>query len=187
MNVRKKLLTIVSCVSFISLNALAIEDNAGKHLVLNLIGTGYMYESTVPDIDGDGIDDPAICFDVNVFDTNNDKILGAGTDCLSNIQPVGTGLALVGTSIFNLSGGTLMTRGNTTVQPVLQQTITSAGQRITHITGAAGTGNAILAGSGRFKHATGSARLSGMVDMSSFGGDVGDPITFDCLLVINMD
>ena len=41
----------------LSLNALAGDGGGGKHYVLNLTGTGYMYESFVEDIDGDGIDD----------------------------------------------------------------------------------------------------------------------------------
>ena len=57
-----KLLIMITAVCLgASFNALA-KQNGGKHLVLNLIGTGNMYEGLVPDIDGDNIDDPAICF-----------------------------------------------------------------------------------------------------------------------------
>ena len=159
----------------------------GKHLVLNLVGTGFMYEDTVPDIDGDGNDDPAICFDVALIDQKNNRVVGAATDCLSDLTPTDTGVALVGTSYFHLPQGTLITRGSTSVQPVLQPTVTTWGHNITHITGASGTGNAIIGGTKRFAGATGTARLSGMVDLSGFSQVVGDPMTFDCLFVIDLD
>lgn len=170
-----------------SLQAEDKSDDAGKHFVLNLVGTGHMYENTVPDIDGDGQDDPAMCFDVQVFDAHTNKIIGKGTDCLAKVTPTGTGVALVGTTYFHFSGGTLITRGKTSVQPVFHPTITPRGEVITHITGASSNDNAILGGTGRFAHAKGTARLSGMVNMANFSGNIGDPISFDCLFVVNLD
>ena len=84
-----------------------------------------MYESTVPDIDGDEVDDDAICFDVNLVDMKNNHVIGTATDCLSNITPTGTGLSLVGTSFFHMPQGTIITRGKTTVQPILVSTLKS--------------------------------------------------------------
>ena len=141
-------------------------QGGGKHLVLNLVGSGDMYESVVPDIDGDFIDDPAICFDVKLVNMKNQQVIGTATDCLSNITPMGTGLTLVGTSFFTMPNGTLITRGSTTVQPVLHSTVTPNGQNITHITGASTDGNSIIGSTGRFKNATGIVRLSGMVDIT---------------------
>jgi hypothetical protein len=187
MNIRTVILVVMTLFIGVSANAFAKDKGGGKHFVFNLVGAGPMYESTVPDIDGDEKDDPAICFDVDLVNMQNQQIIGTATDCLSNITPVGTGLALVGTSIFNLPSGTIMTRGKTTVQPVLQPIVTPNGQVITHTTGASGIDNAILGGSGQFKNATGTARLSGMVDLTDFGGLVGDPIAFDCLFVIDLD
>ncbi|MCK4834292.1 MAG: hypothetical protein KAT12_05925, partial [Gammaproteobacteria bacterium] len=161
-----KIITGISTICLflgISFNALAEGNGGGKHYVFNLIGTGAMYTSTVADIDGDGIDDPAICFDVDLVDAKNQQLVGTGTDCLSDVTPTGTGLALVGTTFFHLPEGDLVVRGKTTVQPVLQPTVTPAGQTITHTTGAAGTGNAVIDGTGRFTGAAGTARLSGMV------------------------
>ena len=165
---------LVSCALLLSFS-LQAEDksgNAGKHLVLNLVGTGSMYENMVPDIDGDGQDDLAMCF---------------GTDCLAMVTPTATGVALVGTTYFHLPGGTLITRGKTSVQPVFHPTVTPRGQVITHITGASSDENAIVGGTGRFAHARGTARLSGMVSMANFSGSVGDPISFDCLFVVALD
>lgn len=185
-----KIITSFAAICFflgLSFHAMAEGNSAGKHFVLNLTGTGYMYES-VEDLDGDGVaDDPAICFDVDLINAKNQQRIGTATDCLSNVTPTGTGLALVGTTYFHLHEGDLVVRGNTSVQPVFQSTVTPAGQNITHITGAAGTGNAVVDGTARFAGATGTARLSGMVDLSGFGGNVGDPIFFDCLFVIDLN
>lgn len=185
----KNIAALVISVCFLAPAAQAQGVGGGKRLILNLLGAGPMYESTVPDIDGDNIDDPAICFDVEIGVVNgqNRQVIGTGTDCLSNITPIGTGLALVGTTYFNLPQGTLITRGNTTVQPVLQPTVTTSGHPITHATAAAGTGNAVIGGTGRFARATGTSRLGGLVDLSGFGGSVGDPIFFDCLFIVDLD
>ena len=159
---------------------------AENTMFLNLVGTGNMYESTVADIDGDGEADDAICFDVDLINAKNQQLIGTATDCLSNITGVDTGLALVGTTFFRMPQGGLVVRGNTTVQPVFHETVTPAGQNMTHTTGAAGTGNAVIEGTGRFAGITGTARLSGMVDLSGFAGNIGDPISFDCLFVIDL-
>jgi len=145
-----------------------------------------MYESTVPDIDGDGVDDRAMCFNVNVFNVKNNKMIGRGTDCLAMVTPTDAGVALVGTTYFYLPDGKLVTRGKTSVQPVFHPTTTPRGQSITHITGASSDGNSVIDGTGRFVNANGTVRLSGMVNMEKFLGNVGDPITFDCLFVIDL-
>jgi hypothetical protein len=175
------------CMLSIALPLSAKNAGGGNHLVLNLVGTGMMYMSTVPDIDGDFIDDDAICFDVDLVNAKNRQVIGTATDCLSNVMPSGLGLMLVGTTYFHMPQGTLVTRGLTSVQPVGWPTVTPSGQDITHITGASGTGNAILHGTKRFANRTGTVRLSGMVDLSGFGGAVNDPIAFDCLFVIDLD
>ena len=166
---------------------LAGDQGGGKHLVFNLVGTGHQYASTVPDIDGDGVDDPALCFDVSLVNMKNQQLVGSATDCLSEISMEETGVALVGTTYFHLPNGTLVTRGRTTVAPVLHETITPAGHMMTHVTGASSDDYAILGGYGRFARANGTARLSGMVNLSAFTGTAGDPITFDCLFVIDIE
>jgi hypothetical protein len=187
-----KLKSVMPYIISMSLLGVAFSTSArdvggGKHFVLNLVGTGPMYEDTVPDIDGDFNPDPAICFDTDLYNGKNRQLIGTATDCLSNIMPSGLGVKLVGTTFFHMPQGTLVTRGSTTVQPVGWPTVTPSGQTITHITGASGTENAILDGTGRFAGSTGTVRLSGMVDMTSFGGNPGDPIAFDCLFIIDLD
>lgn len=187
MNRKTASIVFVSMLYGLSFTASAKDNGGGKHYVFNLVGTGPMYESTVPDIDGDGVDDDAICFDVDLVDMKNQQFIGKATDCLSNVTPTGTGVALVGTSYFHTPFGDLVTRGNTSVQPVFHPTVTPDGQNMTHITGAAGTGNAIIDGTRRFKGATGTVRLSGMVDLTNFAGNVGDPMAFNCLFIIDLD
>ncbi len=157
---------------------------AGKQMILNLVGTGVATPGTVPDIDGDGIDDPADCFTVDLKDMTagqSGQFVGTATDCLSDVTPVGGGLSLVGTTIFEMPQGQLVSRGLTTVQPT-----THGSPDVTHITGAIPDGsNDVLSGTKKFKNAAGTVRLSGAVNMSKLASD--GEITFDCIFVINLD
>jgi hypothetical protein len=151
----------------------------GTSVVLRLLGTGQAYDGMVPDIDGDGADDPATCFDVDLLDAMGRKI-GTATDCLSNITPSGDGLKLVGTTIFRLPNGTFTSRGNTTVQPVTTSEPTPA----THITGAIPMdgANGVLGGTGAYNGFMAQVRLSGAVNMSQLNSD--GLIAFDCLFAV---
>ena len=147
--------------------------------VLRLLGDAVAYESMVPDIDGDGVDDPALCFDVDLLDASGRKI-GTATDCLSNITGVDGGLSLVGTTIFRLNNGTFISRGHTTVQPITTSEPTPA----THTTGAIpmnGT-NGVIDGTGAYKHFEAQVRLSGAVNLSRL--DSEGRIAFDCLFSV---
>jgi hypothetical protein len=86
-----------------------------------LVGTGEAFSSTVPDIDGDGdgVADEATCFTIDLIDLDSNEIIGDATDCLSNITPDGDGLRVIGTTTFNFPQGQLVTRGETTAQPLL--------------------------------------------------------------------
>jgi hypothetical protein len=151
----------------------------GRAVVLRLLGTGQAYEGTVPDLDGDGEDDSATCFDVGLYSASG-KMIGTATDCLSEITPAGDGLALIGTTIFRLPNGTFVSRGYTTVQPVTTGVPTPA----THITGAVPVdgSNGVLYGTGAFTGFAAQVRLSGAVNMSQLDSD--GLITFDCLFAI---
>ena len=151
----------------------------GNGTVLRLAGTGVAYEGTVMDIDGDGEEDDALCFDVELFDSSGRKI-GTATDCLSMINPVGDGLALVGTTIFNLPNGTFISRGYTTVQPLT----TNVPSPATHTTGAVPMpgSNGVIHGTGAYKNFQAEVRLAGAVNMSRLDSD--GEITFDCLFSV---
>ncbi len=155
---------------------------AKPNLVVALRGTGMAVPDLVPDIDGDGQDDEALCFDVDLVDLKSGRTIGAATDCLSNITPVGDGMALVGTTYFHFPEGVLVTRGLTSVLPT-----TIGSPNFTHITGAVPDHgeNGVLFGTGRFYEASGAARLSGAVNLSELGSD--GKITFDCIFIIDLD
>ncbi len=171
------------CLGVSSSAVIAKDPNLGNVMVLNLIGTSEGTPSTVPDIDGDGEADDATCFTVDLVNAKNGHWIGSADDCLSMIEAVDGGISLVGTTYFHLPQGTLVTRGKTTVQPAVTNIVTRTNRTMTHITGAAGAGNAILEEStGRFTGQEGTVRLSGMVDMSVEG-----EITFDCLFVIALN
>jgi hypothetical protein len=138
----------------------------GNATVLRLAGTGKAYDGYVPDID-------------DLYNASGHRI-GTATDCLSEINAVGDGLALVGTTIFNLPNGTFMTRGYTTVQPITTSMPTPA----THTTGAIpmNGNNGVLHGTGAYKKFEAQARLSGAVNLSKLDSD--GLITFDCLFAI---
>jgi hypothetical protein len=133
-----------------------------------------------------GDDDDALCFDLDIIDLKTGQKIGTAADCLSNIGESNGGLALVGRTIFNFPGGTLVTRGLTSVQPV-----THGSPDFTHITGAIpATGeNGVLIGTGRFTNASGPVRLSGAVNIvpDPNGDDPSElQITFDCIFDINL-
>jgi len=158
--------------------------SADPNIVVRLVGTAIGEDRIVPDIDGDGIDDQALCFDINLEDIKTGKIIGTATDCLSNVVEVGDGLSLVGTTTFDFNDGNqLVSRGITTVQPV-----TAGSQSVTHITGSISdvNENNILSGTGKYNDVSGQVRLSGAVNMEP-QDDGTLQIAFDCLFVISLD
>ncbi len=183
-NTWKNLLYAVLVVIF-SMDAIAKDQGAGKHYIFNLVGTATAYQGMVPSLDGQG-EMEADCFDVDLVDLKNQRLIGTATDCLSVQEIMGEAefIRLIGTTTFNLPQGTLTTQGLTTVAKVMQVTNTPAIGEVTHFTAAAGTDNAILGGTSRFRNATGTVRLSGMVNLSELGSGV---ITFDCIFVIDLD
>ena len=155
---------------------------AGKRFALQFVTTATAELRPIPPTASGA--DSALCFDGTLYDLATGHVIGTATDCLADIVgDPGNGMALIGTTIFNLPGGTLMSRGATTVQPILTP---PAGTPITHVTGAVPNDgdNSIIGGTGRFAGATGSVRLSGAVNLSNLGAG---EITFDCLFVIELD
>jgi hypothetical protein len=146
-----------------------------------LVGTGQAY-------DGNGLFeefglDPldALCFDVDLVDAKTGNVIGSAIDCLSNVINVEGGIKLTGTTFFFFSGGTLISQGLTTVQPVLH-----GSTDFTHITGAvpSPSDNSVIYGDGKFKNAAGPVRLSGAVNLSRLGSD--GQIKFDCVFIIDV-
>ena len=160
----------------------AIAAGVGNNIVVVLAGTGQAYNGNgqfeqfgLPLLD-------ATCFDMDLVDAKTGNVIGRGSDCLSDIAPSGEGggLMLTATTFFYFPGGTLVSRGRVTVQPV-----TTGSTAFTHITGAVPSpyDNSVIYGDGKFKKAYGSVRLAGAVNMSNL--DVG-VIVFDCIFVLDI-
>jgi hypothetical protein len=180
-NIIRNIILLAAClVSTAAILPVQLEAKSakGNNLVVALVGTdvGYVEEMKYGE---PGDDATALCFDLDIIDLKTGKKIGTATDCLSNITPVGDGLALVGRTFFHFPGGTVVTRGLTTVQP-----ITHGSPDFTHITGAipAAGENSVLAGDGKFKNVAGTARLSGAVNMLG-----GDEIAFNCVFVLDFE
>ncbi len=152
----------------------------GNDIVVALRGTAVGEMQPIPATDA-GTEE-ALCFTIDLVDLATGDVIGDATDCLADLEGDGEiGIALVGTTTFNFPDGTLVSRGLTTVQPVLVGSVA-----YTHITGAVPEPgeNSVLSGTGVFDGATGEVRLSGAVNMSELDSD--GKITFDCVFVISV-
>jgi hypothetical protein len=67
MKVKILILCVFAVCASLSTQAWA-QSGSSKRLVLNMVGKSLMYKNTVPDIDGDSVKDPAICFDMDLVD-----------------------------------------------------------------------------------------------------------------------
>ena len=155
----------------------------GNNIVVRLAGTGQAYggndlfaEFGLTPLD-------ATCFDVDLIDANTGNVIGRASDWLSGITPSITdnGVMLTGTTFFFFPGGTLVSQGLTTVQPVLHGSVD-----FTHITGAVPSpdDNAVVYADGKFQNAAGPVRLSGAANLGLLNSD--GLITFDCLFIIDI-
>ena len=157
------------------------ETDSGMQIAVVLAGTAT---GETRDINGS----PMECFDVDLLDPSNGKVIGKGTDCLdlNSIELIGDGggMQLENTTFFNFDEGTVVSISLTTAQPVSDPLPTSGA---THVTGEVSSGDNILAemGTGKYKGVTGSTRLSGTIDLSKFAGP-GTEVTFDCIFVISL-
>ncbi len=169
---------------FVALAAIACSSTADQSedqsIVVALRGTSTGVSESLTDLP-DSLD--ALCFsDLQMVEVKSGRVIGTARDCLSNINPVGDGMALTGTTFFNFEeGGSLISRGQTTVQPT-----TVGSPNFTHITGAIPTAesNQVIAGTEQYQNASGTVRLSGAVNLSLLESD--GQITFDCLFEITL-
>ncbi len=160
-------------------------SSSSEQMVLRLVGTGHAREPE-PAKGEQGM----WCFDVDLENAATGEIVGYATDCLEVVgviennpdDPMDDGLQVIGTTIFYyMFKGIMISQGLASVQPT-----THGSPNSTHITGSIPTSgeNNILSATRGFRGLEASVRLSGAVNMSGFGGEMGDPITFDCLFVI---
>jgi len=123
-----------------------------------------------------------LCFDMDLLDARTGRVIGSGSDCLSEINSSENGgMALTATSFFHFRRGTIVSQGLVTVQPKFHGL-----EEFTHVTGAAPapSENNVIYGDGRFRDAAGSVRLSGLVNLSRLGTE--GIIDFDCLFIIDI-
>ncbi|MCH8881404.1 MAG: hypothetical protein IID34_16170 [Planctomycetes bacterium] len=121
------------------------------------------------------------CFDVDLVDAASGRIIGGATDCLDLSSIVadpdgGAGFSVSNTQFFHLPGGMIQTSMRSTVQPVLE-----GSPGITHLTGSIGDEMNIVAGTGRYQNAQGTARLNGALNLARLGDQI---VTFDCVFRI---
>jgi hypothetical protein len=183
MKILNKMNILILIVAGLLVTSWANAAGIGNNITVRLVGTGLAY-------DGDGLFEQygleplgALCFDVDLVDAKTGNSIGRASDCLSSISSSTTdnGLMLTGTTFFFFSGGTLISQGLTTVQPVLH-----GSTDFTHITGAvpSPSDNSVIYGDGKFQNATGPVRLSGAVNLSLLDDD--GLITFDCVFIIDV-
>jgi hypothetical protein len=174
----------------------------GGHKIIALEFRAYDYAEVLPEIidptTGEAIPNTenVLCFDGLIFDAASGREIGTATDCLkpTYLDDGGTpgdssddSLQIIGTTIFELPAGTIISQGKTSVRPV---TWPSESQPNTHITGAIpfDDENSIMATTGRYKNSTGTVRLSGAVDMTDFVTETGlGQLDFTCLFIITLD
>lgn len=196
---QKILLLLTLALAFSSAHA-AVGKNGNERLVLNFKGTGSPEPRYVPDNTGLQLSSNGLlhanCFSADVFDLKTGRKMGTAEDCLSEIYvdgntESGTGVQVVGTTIFNLAEGRLVIQGLTSVQKVNWPTSNADGISFTHITGANSPNDAVLNGEGdlantkKFKNVEARVRLSGQVNLDNLGSAYPE-ITFDCIFVIDL-
>jgi hypothetical protein len=159
-----------------------------NHIAVKLIGTGHLYNTYVPDIDGDGIDDIAECYDLDLINLKTGRSFGTGTDCISNIRNVGGAAAADATFTVNMPKGSIVIRTKSTAAPLTYEaTRQQDGGIFTHVAGGSSHEQRILSGTGKYRGRTGTARLNGLMDWSKYTGTLGDPLYIDCVIEIQLD
>jgi len=159
----------------------------GKNIVVLLAGEG-LADGTGNQFTQLGLVAPegVLCCDMDLIDAKTGRVIGSGSDCLSEISPFENGgMSLTATSFFHFRSGTLVSQGLVTVQPKLPGLELDGLEEFTHVTGAAPSPseNNVIYGDGRFKDASGSVRLSGLVNLARLGSGY---IDFDCVFIIDI-
>jgi hypothetical protein len=166
-------------LALLILGTTASAAGLSNNFAVRLVGTDDMFNGDALFADFDLAAAGAMCYDLDLVDVKSGDVIGSAADCLTDINEVGDGVALTGTTFFFFPGGTVVTRGLTTVQPK-----THGSADFTHITGAIpqATDDNVIYGDGKFKNASGPVRLSGAVNLSNFP----EQATFDCIFVLDI-
>ncbi len=160
----------------------------GKELVLNARGAATAFICDMPATDLGTTQ--ALCFNIPLYNMKTGAYVGTLLDRLADIVPADNGglLATV-TSTFHLTEWRRQPSFTTRVFGSVQPFLGNSSSSMTHLTGYIPTPgqNNILSGTGRFQHASGTARESGAANLASFSGQPGDEVVFDLIWVISLD
>lgn len=164
---------------------LAAERRADPRLIVLFRGTAGPDFREVPDVDGDGADDIALCIEVDLVDAKTNNIIGTGTECLAEVDLDGTGAKPVATSYLHFPQGTLISRGKINIAPViwdptLNPDVDPTKIELTGYFPAPGTSN-VVGGTGRFANVEGQIRMSGAARANEDG-----TFTIDCIFIIDL-
>ena len=164
--------------------------SASKPIMLKVDGVGRMHPDTVQSSVNPRLSVPAMCFTVDLLDMSTGGVIGTATDCLSEMVPnVGdSGFLAIATTTFTTPEGSATVQGAVAVQPLQNSALflSDTGQEYTHMSGAIGSGNAIIASTGAFSGLRGTSRLSGLLNMGLFTTAEGDPVLFNCLFELHL-
>lgn len=171
-------LFLMTCFGIASLAA----ARENRVLVLALKGTSVGETRSIPTSAETGTSE-GNCFDVVVVDMLQDKAVGSGSHCFTDMTKKAEGTALTDTVILNLPDGKLVSQDRITIQPALHRP-----SDITHIAGAAPStlANNIVgkASTETYSGATGRLRLASGMNMSHF--EEKNEISFDDFVVIQL-
>jgi len=175
----RKLSFCTFVLALIIMGNTAYAAGLGTNIAVRLVGTGDLFIGDELFDEFDLTPVGALCYEIPLVDIKTGNVIGSAADCLSDINPDGDGVALTGTTFFFFPGGTVVSRGLTTVQPVLH-----GSPDFTHTTGAIPQPgeNSVVYGDGKFQDASGPVRLSGAVNLINFPNQA----TFDCVFILDV-
>lgn len=186
-----KKIQIILAIILSSIMTNTVFAGESVNLIFQLKGLGLLMP-----VEDNPVEAPegAFCYEMDLVNPKNDKVIGTGNDCFTELVPNDDGsVVLTNTTFFNTRSGTLISEGLVSVVPIPRlpedggTSLADGGSSaMTHITGSipsADSGDSIIGGTHRFENATGTVRLSGAVEMSEFPNE----IMFNCLFVIDLD
>ena len=150
-------------------------DDDSEIIVVELRGTATGVTQEIDDTE-------MLCFTVDMVELESGEVIGEGTDCLdlaSIVGGAGGAFALSNTTFFNFDDyGTIKSQNRTTISPVVE-----GSPGLTHLTGDLPDADNILSGTDEFEDIEGTARLSGLVDLTNFP----TTMTLNCIFVLTFD
>jgi hypothetical protein len=186
----KSILPIVTVGLGVGLLSTTASAGPSTSLVLQMLGEGTQV-GTLADVSNNiGVDlseqnlgfalTDFTCHQMPLIDPSTKLQLGKGIDCLAGITPDDNGgLTLTGVSIFMLPGGTIVSKGETSLPAFIDGVGSGDGAR-TNVTGGFPITDNVIATTGDFDGMGGKSRVSGMIRVG------GEKMFFDCLFVIDL-